>query len=200
MRIGLTGNIGSGKSTVASILEELGAVVIDSDALARRASEEPEVLERIATELGPDLIREGRLDRAATADLVFGDGAARRRLEAIIHPWVRERSRQLERDLLDSASPPAAVVHDIPLLFETGMQGRFDAVVVVSAPARLRAERLAQRSGLSAADFAARDASQWPAERKRALADHVIENDGDLSSLREQVAAVWQEIVTSRTR
>jgi dephospho-CoA kinase len=195
-RIGLTGNIGSGKSTVARLLSERGAAVIDSDVLARQATEDKEVLKRIAEEFGERMVTDGRLDRAALADVVFTDSGARRRLEGIIHPWVRARSRAEQRRLVESAAPPPAIVHDIPLLFEKGLQDAFDTVVVVDAPAETRAARAAAGGRLSEADFLARDRAQWPPERKAALADHVIDNSGDLASLKEQVAALWSRIVT----
>jgi dephospho-CoA kinase len=195
-RIGLTGNIGSGKSTVARLLAERGAGVIDSDELARQATEDPAVLQRIADEFGERMVAGGSLDRAAMADLVFTDPGARRRLEGIIHPWVRARSRTKQRRLMEADSRPPAIVHDIPLLFESGLQEAFDAVVVVDAPADIRAARTAAGGRLSEADFLARDQAQWPPERKAALADHVLDNSGDLASLKEQVAELWSRLVT----
>jgi dephospho-CoA kinase len=195
-RIGLTGNIGSGKSTVARLLAERGAAVIDSDALARQATEDPAVLKLIIEEFGERMVADGRLDRGALAEVVFADSGARRRLEGIIHPWVRARSRSVQRRLVDSPTPPPAIVHDIPLLFENGLQDAFDAVVVVDAPAETRAARAAAGGRLSEADFLARDRAQWPPERKAALADHVLDNSGDLASLEEQVAALWSRLVS----
>lgn len=193
--IALTGNIGSGKSTVARLLQERGAVVIDADLLARQATEDPTVQERIAAELGPELLREGGLDRERTARLVFEDEAARRRLEGIIHPWVRRRGRELEAELRERPDPPALIVHDIPLLFENGLQSNFEGVLVVTAPASERAARVHARNGLSREEFEARDRAQWPLAAKAAKADWVVDNSGDLASLEAQVAAVWSEIV-----
>jgi dephospho-CoA kinase len=195
-RIGLTGNIGSGKSTVARLLAERGAAVIDSDALARQATEDPAVLKRIAEEFGERMVADGRLDRAALADVVFADSGARRRLEGIVHPWVRACSRTVQRRLLESPTPPPVIVHDIPLLFENGLQDAFDAVVVVAAPLETRAARTAAGGKLSESDFLARDQAQWPPDRKEAMADHVIDNSGDLASLKKQVAALWSRMIT----
>jgi dephospho-CoA kinase len=190
-QIGLTGSLGSGKSTVARLLAERGAAVIDSDALAREATSDPAVLERIAEEFGEDAIEDGRLDRQHMARLVFGDEELRRRLEGLLHPWIRSRSRAIQQALLESDEPPPLIVHDIPLLFEKGMQDCFDAVLVVSAPSEARAARAAARSGLSLDDFRVREQAQWPPERKAALADHLIDNSKDLDSLAAQVDAMW---------
>ncbi|MEX2543133.1 MAG: dephospho-CoA kinase [Trueperaceae bacterium] len=196
-RVGLTGNIGSGKSTVARLLTERGAAVIDSDALARQASEDPTVLQLISAEFGERMVTDGRLDRSVMAQLVFADAEARRRLEGIIHPWVRARSRSLQRRLIESPEPPPVIVHDIPLLFENGLDRSFDSVIVVRAPTETRIARSLASGRLSESDFRARDQAQWPAERKAAAADHLLDNSGDLASLKAQVAELWPKIVTS---
>ena len=193
--IGLTGNIGSGKSTVARLLADRGAAIIDADALAREATSDPEVLERIASELDPSLVTDGRLDRERTARLVFGDEGARRRLEGIIHPWVRSRGRQLQNELLARIEPPPLIVHDIPLLFENGLEANLDGVLVVTAPADLRARRVAERSGLPQEEFERRDRSQWPMTDKAARATWVVDNSGDLAALEARIADLWPELV-----
>jgi len=203
LRVGLTGSIGAGKSTVARLLERLGAAVVDADALARRATDDPEVLAAVARELGQDLVVEGpdgrRLDRQATAARVFGDPDALAKLNAIVHPWVRRRAAEEMAALERSGAPPPVIVHDVPLLFEAGLQGDYDAVVVVDAPAELRARRLAERSGLSADEVARRESAQLPAHEKVARADHVVVNAGDLSELEAQVARLWRELTSPRT-
>ncbi|HEX7004909.1 MAG TPA: dephospho-CoA kinase [Trueperaceae bacterium] len=193
--IGLTGNIGSGKSTVARLLAERGAEVIDADLLAREATHDPEVLERIAAELDPELVRDGGLDRERTARMVFADDDARRKLEALIHPWVRRRGRELQAQFQEREDPPPLIVHDIPLLFENGLESNFEGVLVVVAPAELRAQRVAERSGLPREEFERRDRAQWPLEAKAAKADWVVNNDGDLAALEAQVAGLWRLIV-----
>ncbi|MEX2535964.1 MAG: dephospho-CoA kinase [Trueperaceae bacterium] len=196
--IGLTGNIGSGKSTAAKMLEERGAAVIDADALARQATQDSAVLQRITEELGENLvIADGSLDRRKVAALVFANPQARKRLEGIIHPWVRARSRALQGRLIESPEPPPMIVHDIPLLFESGLESSFDAVVVVSAPQEVRAARAAARQQLSNDEFRARDRAQLPLEQKQSRADWVLDNSGDLASLEEQVAALWSRLLTS---
>jgi dephospho-CoA kinase len=194
-RIGLTGSVGAGKSSVARRLAERGALVIDADALARRATEDPEVLARIAAELGPGLVVDGRLDRAATARRVFGDPGARRRLEAIVHPWVRSAGAAAEAAAMAAATPPPVIVHDVPLLFENGLDAGMDATVVVDAPFAARAARLAARSGMDEAAVRARDAAQWgPAEKAR-RATFVIDNGGDEEALDAAVAELWPRLL-----
>lgn len=195
LHVGVTGNIGSGKSSVARRLAELGAAVIDADALARDATEDPEVLAAIARQLGPDLVVQGRLDRAATARRVFADAGARRRLSAIVHPWVRRASAALREELERSEEAPAVVVLDIPLLFENGLEAGLDAVIVVDAPLELRVARVAARSGLDPDEVRARDAAQMPLADKVARADFVVDNGGSPQQLEAQVDAVWGELL-----
>lgn len=194
-RLGLTGNIGSGKSTVAALLVERGAVLIDADALARRATDDPEVLARIAAELGEELVVDGRLDRAATAARVFGDETARRTLGGIVHPWVRRESAALAAEMAAAPDPPPAILFDIPLLYENDLDAGLDAVIVVDAPLALRVARVHQRSGLSPDEVRARDAAQMPLEAKVARADVVIDNSGDRAALERQVDACWQRLI-----
>ncbi len=194
LRVGLTGNIGSGKSTVARLLAERGAAVLDADELARLATEDPEVLASIARELGEALVQGGHLDRAATAARVFGDAGARRRLNAIVHPWVRRAAAERERELSRAPEPPRVIVHDIPLLYEGGLQDTLDAVIVVTAPIERRVERVVRRSGLSEAEVRSRDAAQMPLADKAARADFVVGNDGSLQELEARVDRLWREL------
>ncbi len=194
-RIGLTGSVGAGKSSVARRLAERGALVIDADALARRATEDPEVLARIAAEVGPDLVVDGRLDRAATARRVFDDPAARSRLEAIVHPWVRRAAAAIEAAAMAAATPPPLVVHDVPLLFENGLEAGMDATVVVAAPFAQRAARLAARSGMDEAAVRARDAAQLDPVEKARRATFVIDNGGDEEDLDAAVAELWPRLL-----
>lgn len=200
LRIGLTGNIGSGKSTVARRLASLGAAVIDADELARAATADPQVLAAIAASLGPELVSidadgAARLDRAAAAARVFGDDAALSRLNAIVHPWVRRRSAELVRELEARAQPPAVILLDIPLLYENDLQRGLDGVVVVAAPLAQRIERVVARSGLAPEEVARRDAAQLPLQHKVALADYVIDNAGDEEALEEQVSRLWRQLL-----
>jgi dephospho-CoA kinase len=194
-RIGLTGSIGSGKSSVAGLLAARGALVLDADAFARAATEDPDVLARIAAELGPGLVVDGGLDRAATAERVFGDAAARRALEAIVHPWVRRAATAAEAAALASEPLPPLVVHEVPLLFETGLDHEMDATVAVVAPLEVRVARLRARSGMDAEAVRARDAAQWPQAEKARRATFVIDNAGSEADLDAAVAELWPRLL-----
>jgi len=190
--VGLTGGIGSGKSTVSAILTELGAVVIDSDVLAREvvARGTPglaQVVEAFGSEV---LTPEGDLDRPRLGAIVFGDDERRRVLEGIIHPLVRRRSAELEA----AAGPGALVVHDIPLLTETGMADRFDAVIVVDAPAEVQVERMMRDRGWTREEAESRIAAQASREERLAIATHVVENTGSLEELRARVESLFAEL------
>jgi dephospho-CoA kinase len=192
--VGLTGNIGSGKSAVAQRLAARGAAVIDADALAKDATRDAEVLARVAEAFGEQVLKDGQLDRQATAALVFDDPDARATLNSIIHPWVA-RARDIREQALRQAEPcPKVIVHDIPLLFETGQQADFDVVVVVTAPLEQRVARVRSRSQLSEQDIRARDAAQLPLADKVAHADVVIDNSGDLVALEAQVVTLWDTL------
>jgi dephospho-CoA kinase len=196
VQIGLTGGIGSGKSTAAARFAELGALVIDADALAREVVEPgTDGLAAVVAEFGGQVLdAHGRLDRPALAGLVFGDEAARGRLNAIVHPRVRARAAEL----IAAAPPGTVVVQDVPLLVETEQSGAYDLVVVVEAPEELRVQRLAADRGMSADEARARMASQATDEQRRAVADVVLVNDGTPDELRAKVDAVWAERVADR--
>lgn len=191
MQIGLTGGIGSGKSTAAGRFAELGALVIDADALAREVVEPgTEGLAAVVAEFGEQVLDgDGRLDRPALARVVFGDDAARGRLNAILHPRIRARAVEL----IAAAPPGTVVVQDVPLLVETGQAGAYDLVVVVEAPEQLRLQRLAQDRGMAADEARARMASQATDEQRRAVADAVLVNDRTPDDLRAKVDALWAE-------
>lgn len=192
LRVGLTGGIGSGKSEVARLLAAHGALVIDSDALARAvvAPGTPGLAAVVAAfgeeYLGPD----GALDRPRLAALVFADPAARERLNAIVHPLVGAAAAEI----LATAPPDAVVVHDVPLLLEAGMAGAFDVVVVVDAPRETQLDRVQRRRGMTREDAEARIAAQASREERLAVADHVVRNDGSLAELEERVAALWEQL------
>ena len=195
MRVGLTGGIASGKSSVSAMLAEKGALVIDSDMLAREVVEPgTEGLARVVDSFGPDVLdANGRLDRPALGRVVFADAAARQRLEAIVHPLVRARAAELER-----AAPPGTwVIQDVPLLVETGQAGSFDVVVVVDAPVEEQVRRLVHGRGLTQAEAKGRIDAQATREQRRAVADEVIVNDGSWNQLRLQVDALWDRLLAA---
>ena len=179
----------SGKSTVAAILSELGAVVVDADRLAREVVEPgSEGLHQIAREFGPAMLtRDGALDRAAMGALVFADEEARRRLEAVIHPLVRARAAEIEA----AAGPDAVVVHDIPLLVETGQADAFDEVVVVDVPEGTQVARMTRLRGMAREEALARVAAQATREQRLAVATYVIDNTGTREDLRQRVGEVF---------
>lgn len=195
IRVGLTGSLGAGKSTVGRLFESWGARRVDADRLARLAVEPGRPAHRrIREAFGEDALGDdGTVDRSALRRIVFRDPAARRRLEEIVHPEVgRLRGEALQRAHRDGS---AVVVEEIPLLFEVGMEDEFDLVVVVDAPAEVRAERLREARGLSREEFEAMEAAQLPAEEKRSRADRVIHNDGSPEELTRRARRVWDDLV-----
>jgi dephospho-CoA kinase len=192
MRVGLTGGIASGKSTVSAILRELGAVVIDADQLAREVVARGTTgLTAVVEEFGPGVLTpQGDLDRPAVAATVFGDAAARRRLEAIVHPLVRRRIAELETE----APAGALVVHDIPLLAESGRADSFDAVVVVDAPEDSQVARMVRERGWTEDEARARMAAQSTRAARLAMATHVIDNSGTVEELHRQVEELYAKL------
>jgi dephospho-CoA kinase len=198
VRIAVTGGIGSGKSAVTSRLAAHGAVVIDADALARDAVERGTPgLAAVVEEFGDGvLLPDGSLDRSALAAIVFTDAERRAALEAIVHPLVGRRSQEL----LDAVPPDGVVAYDVPLLAESAHLGRvegFDVVVVVTAPLETRVARLVAR-GLSETDARARIAVQATDDERAAIADHVIDNSGDLEALDASVEELWRSLMSGR--
>lgn len=192
--VGLTGNIASGKSTVAQLLSEHGATIIDADVLARRAVEKGSpVFEEIVKRWGTSVLTpDGHLDRAALRRVVFSDAKELEALNNLVHPEV-ERLRTARVDEAKSRGD-RIVVCDIPLLFEKKMADRFDKIVLVDAARPLRLERLVNERGLRETEAMDMIAAQMPAELKRARADFVIDNGGTLSELTRQVDDLWGEL------
>jgi dephospho-CoA kinase len=192
LRIGLTGGIGSGKSTVSRLLVQRGAVLVDADVLAREVvAPGTPGLAAVVEAFGEGVVgADGSLDRPALAAVVFADPEARRRLDGIVHPLVRRRAA----DLVAAAPGDAVVVQDVPLLVETGQAAAFDLVLVVEAAPEIRVARLVER-GLAEDDARARIAAQATDEQRRAVADVVIDNSGTLEQLTEQVDRFWAERV-----
>ncbi len=197
-RIGLTGGIASGKSTVSRLLEELGAVLIDADVIAREVvAKGTPGLEQVIAAFGPALLTEdGYLDRPQMGALVFGDEAARKRLEGIIHPLVFERIVALEK----GAGPDDVVVHDIPLLAETANVYDFDAVIVVDAPVAVQVERMVRDRGWTEEEALARIAAQATREQRLAIATYVIDNTGTRQELEDRVREVFAALAGRSAR
>lgn len=191
--VGLTGGIGSGKSTVARLLEKRGAVVFDADLLAREAVEpgtpgHAAVIERFGADV---LAPGGELDREALASIVFADPSARRDLEEIVHPEVRRLFAEGSEEYRDTER---VVVFSAPLLVETGMHTAFEILVVVSATVATQIQRLMRQRGMSEASIRARIEAQAPLEDKAAVADFLVDNEGSLEELESQVERLWNDL------
>lgn len=193
-RVGLTGNIASGKSAVATVWRRLGAPIVDADVLARAAvASGTPGLKAVADAFGPGVLdATGALDRAALRRIVFADPDARRRLEAIVHPEVARLRAEAETRLTGAGA--RIVVHAIPLLYEVGAEATLDLVTLVDAPEPVRLERLVRDRGLPEAEARTMIAAQMPAAAKRARADLVIDNDGTLAELAAKAELAWAEI------
>lgn len=191
MYLGLSGGIGSGKSTVAKILADLGAVVIDADVIAKEVLEPNQAGYQRAIEVFGEYILDSdrRIDRKKLAELVFQDSDELAKLEAIVHPAVIARVAQIRNSLPEST----VVVYDTPLLFEKNLQGQFDKVLIVVTDSEHRKARLIER-GLEIRDIEARIANQATDAQRRTVADFVIENNGSPEQLQDQVTKVWQQI------
>ena len=192
MLVGVTGGIGSGKSTVAGMLADRGAVVIDADVLARRAVDPGAPgHDRVAEEF-PDVVDEaGEIDREALAAMVFGDEEARRKLERIVHPEV---FRLMDEELATYRDTDRIVVFDAPLIVETGAHEGFDFLVVVSAPEETQVERVIRDRKMTEDSARRRIAAQLPLAEKEAVADVVINSDGPIEDLEPQVEELWREL------
>ena len=192
--IGLTGNIASGKSTVARLLSERGATIIDADVLARRVVEPGmRAFDEIVRRWGRDVVApDGSLDRDALRRLVFSNHDQLEELNTIVHPEVAAYRDRLVEEARQRGD--RLVVQDIPLLFERGLVDQFDRIVLVDAPRPVRLERLMRARGLSETESMDMITAQMPAELKRARADYIIENTGTIRELEERVSDVWQAL------
>jgi dephospho-CoA kinase len=191
--VGLTGGIGTGKSTVARMLEKRGAVVFDADVMARQAvAPGTPGFDQVVERFGPNVLAPGGgLDREALASIVFSDPAARRDLEGIVHPEVRRMFAEGCDEYRDS---DRVVVFSAPLLVETGMHTAFDSLIVVSAPVTTQIERLMRDRGMAERDVKARIAAQLPLEAKAEVADILVDNEGTLEDLERRVERVWRDL------
>ena len=191
MKVGLTGGIGAGKSTVADLFSQKGAVVIRSDELARQVIE-PQTpgFQQVIDRFGKDFINsEGYIDRAKLAQVVFHDDAALKDLENIVHPLVRSKTNQI----IDQHTSETIIVNEIPLLLEKKMESLFDFLVIVISSEKNRLERLSQR-GLTTGQATARMSKQVSDDERKAAADFLIVNDGNLDQLEADVEKIWQTL------
>ena len=194
VKVGLTGGIGAGKSEVSRLLVECGAVLIDADRIAREVvAPGTPGLAAVVEAFGEDVLAEdGSLDRPKLGSIVFADPDRLAVLNSIVHPLVGARSRELE----EAAAEEAVVVHDVPLLTENGLAPLYDVVVVVDASTETQLDRLTRMRGMTEEDAHARMAAQATREKRREIADIVIDNDVPLEELRRRVKDVWDELVS----
>jgi dephospho-CoA kinase len=192
LHLGLTGSIGSGKSTVAGLLRQMGIAVLDADQSAKQVSSREDVLREVAATFGQAYVLPDGLNRPKLAELVFAKPEARAKLNAIVHPKVRQAMADQVAAL--EASGVSVVVQDIPLLFENGLETLFDAVLLVDAPLEQRMARVIARDGSSREQFLARDAAQMPALEKRSRTRYILENSGDVPDLKRQLEMVLAEL------
>lgn len=192
LRLGLTGGIASGKSTVSRIFAELGAIIIDSDVLAREVvAPGTEGLAEVVKAFGDEILTEaGEMDRAKVGVIVFADPTMRKVLEQVIHPRVFLRALEID----EAAGEHDVVINDIPLLVETNQADRFDAVVVVDVPTELQVERMVRDRGMTVEEAQGRIAAQASREQRLAVATYVIENTGTLAALHDRVREVWEQL------
>ena len=191
--VGLTGGVGSGKSTVAEMMRQLGAEVVDADE-ATHAVYEPGSpgFDAVVREFGDAYVDGGRIDRSRLGELVFRDDDARRRLNSIVHPLVRDWMAQRTAEAAQRGAE--VVVQDVALLFENGLERLFSSVVLVYVPEEVQVERLVSGRGLAPERARAMIAAQMPIENKRGLAHHVINNTGTREETQAQVKAVWKQL------
>jgi dephospho-CoA kinase len=188
--VGLTGGVGSGKSTVAAMLHELGAVVVDADEAAH-AVYEPGThgFAAVVREFGDEYVSDGRIDRKRLGELVFADAGARRRLNAIVHPLVRDWMAARTAEAAEAGA--SVVVQVVPLLFENGLERLFSTIVLVYVPEALQVDRLVKGRGMTPERARQMIAAQMPIEEKRRLAHHVIDNGGTIEATRARVDQLW---------
>ncbi|CAG7633415.1 dephospho-CoA kinase [Actinacidiphila bryophytorum] len=192
LTVGLTGGIGAGKSEVARLLASYGAILVDSDRIAREVVEPgTEGLAAVVAEFGTGVLAaDGSLDRPRLGAIVFADEDRRKALNAIVHPLVGARSAELQK----AAGPDDIVLHDVPLLTENGLAPYYDVVVVVDADPATQLDRLVRLRGMTEDEARSRMAAQAGREQRLAVADLVIDNDGPLDALEPQVRAVWEQL------
>ena len=191
--IGLTGGAGSGKSTVAGMFHELGAAIVDADEAAHAVyAPGTDGFDAVVAAFGRDYVRAGQVDRAKLGAVVFSDADARARLNAIVHPRVRQWMADRTAEAAERGAE--VVIHDVPLLFENGLQSLYSATVLAYARPATQLSRLTGERGVARERAESMLASQMPIDEKRSLADHIVDNDGSLAETRRQVEEVWARV------
>ena len=196
IKVALTGGIGSGKSAAGDFFEDLGAVVVDADQLSRDVIERgTDGFDELVATFGDEILTNGILDRSKLGKIVFADPAARKTLEAIIHPRVAEAFDEI----IEDSPEDAVIIYQIPILVETKGQNRFDYIITVEATLENRISRLKNR-GLKSYEIEARMKAQATDEQRAEIADLIFKNDGDLDSLLRQVENVYEDVLLPRAR
>jgi dephospho-CoA kinase len=195
--IGITGGIGSGKSTVAKMFGDLGCLVVSSDEQVAEAYRDPAVIQELRLWWGDEIVdAQGRPDRRRMAAIVFRDPGQRRRLEALLHPKVAALREKRMKEVADNPQVPA-IIWDTPLLFEAGLSTQCDAIVFVEAPLSQRLKRVQEARGWDEAELGHRENSQWPLDKKREISDYTIDNTADAEFVRGQVREVLFRIISN---
>jgi dephospho-CoA kinase len=195
--IGITGGIGSGKSTVAQMFGQLHCLVISSDEQVNQAYRDPAIIQQLRSWWGDAIVRpDGQVDRARIADLIFSDPGQRLKLEGLLHPKVEQLRQGL---MLGAANDPQvpAIIWDTPLLFETGLYRQCDAIVFVEAPVSQRLRRVQQTRGWTQEELTRRENSQWPLDKKREISDYIVDNTADAEFVRSQLRNVLFRIISN---
>ncbi len=190
LKVGLTGSIGTGKSTVEYILNELGAYTIDADKIVHQLLEKPQIIEKIKKKFGKDVIKDGKIDKKKLAQIIFSDKNKKKVLENILHPEVFKQIQNFFKEV-EKKDPCAVAVADVPLMIETGSYKNYDIVIVVYAPKELQLKRL-KAKGMSEEEAIARIKAQMDIEKKKEYADIIIENTGTIDQLKEKVKEVYK--------
>lgn len=192
LKVGLTGSIGTGKSTVEEIFRKLGAYTIDADKIVHNLLEKPEIIEKIRQAFGDGVIKDGKVDRKKLAQIVFSEYEKKKVLESILHPEVFKEIQRFFKEI-EKKDPCAVVIADVPLMIETGSYKNYDVVVVVYAPKELQLKRLIQK-GMSKEEAFSRINAQMDIEEKKKYADIIIENTGTIEELKEKVKNVYKRL------
>ena len=195
--IGITGGIGSGKSTVAQMFGDLHCLVISSDEQVNQAYRDPAIIQQLCSWWGDAIVRpDGQVDRIRIADIIFSDPSQRLKLEGLLHPKVEQLRQGLMLGAADDPQVPA-IVWDTPLLFETGLYRQCDAIVFVEAPLPQRLRRVQQTRGWTQQELTRRENSQWPLDKKREISDYIVDNTADAEFVRSQLRDVLFRIISN---
>ncbi len=198
LKVGLTGNFGMGKSTVADLFRKMGAHVIDTDQIVGQLIKEPEVIDEIKQLFGDEVLVDGKINKKYIADIVFENPLMRVYLENILHPKVFEKVEEIIQKI-QSRGEPTIVVIEAPVIFERGYQNRFDIIITVFTPEDIAIKRL-KKKGFSEEEARKRLSAQFPIEMKKSKSDYIIDNSGSIEDTATQVEALYQKLIAMERR